>query len=442
MPEILIEGRGLAGHNLANRLADNGSDVLLSGKEYKVPRSWFVLTDRLPTQTQEKIRSGEIPSNTLDACRFVIIDPKTNEVKDDFTSKSHGQFNDFACVVIDDRVTKAIFRDSALSHSSVSVNRSSVRRVSERGAGYEVLFENGEKESFEKVVDASGSSSKLLRSLEDSPLADNPIVYWIYGWRVRGKFDKNTMVFPLKDKSTGRMSWISPWSDEVADILAADYCRVSDWKKTLESGYFQETYERLREMCVELGVCQVTEELERIYGRTRLVPIKQGIGSNGVFAVGDAAGQSCPNMAEGIPPALLNSDFLAVQLNQDPSYTGQQYYHDWRHGRQKIEPYELSASFLATRFFRNKAGGNASLYRTIANDSDMVKMMRLLRERKPSVGDVPMLTRAFIHDPAILPRIVSIMLKSKLVFRLPGYQSLLYGGGIPQSVTEFQEQEA
>lgn len=427
MSEILIEGKGIAGYNLATKLADNGAGLLLSGAEYNKSRSWFVLSDRLPQDLQSRVRSGEIPSHSLDAFRYILIDPITGDIKQDFTTRTHDRLVNLACVMLDDNKTKALFKDLALSQSSISTTDSSVLTVSEKGHGYEVIFDSGEKETFEKVVDASGSRSKLLRSLKEDPLKDNAIVYWVYGRRVRGKFDPNTMIQAVNGISTGRVSWIAPWSSEVADILAADYCRVSDWKKRLESGEFQETYERFRQMCVDLGVCKIDEELETVYGRTRLVPVDKAYGGNGVFAVGDAAGQADPNFGEGVPPALLNTDFLAEQLNMNPEYTGSDYYRDWRHGRQKIEPYELSAAFLAARYPNFKSGHNAGLYRAIAEFGDLDEMMRIVRERKINISDVPDLTMAVLKDPSLAPKIIAPLIRSRVVFSLPRYKKILYG---------------
>jgi flavin-dependent dehydrogenase len=424
--DILIEGRGISGYNLAAKLSDGGWNVLLSGREFKVPRSWFVLSDRLPEDTRELVKDGTIPSHPHRACRFIIVDSHTGDVKDDFTPQTRGKLDDFACLMIDDTATKGVFRDRAFS-SGISVVPSSVKEVKANGQGYNVLFENGDKHKVNKVVDASGTASNVLRRLESGNLRDDALVYWIYGWRVKGNFDSDTMIFPLKDKSSGRMSWIAPWSDEVADVLAADYCRVSEFYPSIKSGHFQEVYERFRELCTSLNICRIDQEMEKVYGRTRIVPISKAYGGDGIFAVGDAAGQACPNMAEGVPPAILNSNYLATQLNQDPNYRGRDYYGDWRHGRQKIEPYELSTAFLLARLPEHEAGKNAGFYRAIANTRDVNRMMRVTAERRIRLSDLPELLRLGFAEPELLSRTASLLIRSRLAFTLPGFRKTLYG---------------
>lgn len=193
--EILIEGRGIAGHNLAANLADGGWNVVLSGKEFKTPRSWFVLSEHLPQEIQRDISHGEIPSYSLDACRFIIVDSKTGSVKYDFSSKTSGEIDGSKYVMIDDASTKDYFKKRALSRSSVFEVSSNVINVRKEGNNQVVRFENGEVHYFNKVVDASGSSSNLLRKLESQPLKDDALAFWIYGYRVKGKFDPKTMYF-------------------------------------------------------------------------------------------------------------------------------------------------------------------------------------------------------------------------------------------------------
>lgn len=425
--DILIEGRGLAGHNLATKLADNGWNVLLSGQEYKTKRSWFVLKDRLPNETQEMITNGTIPSHNLDACRFVIVNSETSEVIHDFSSKTSGKLNDHACVMIDDKATKNIFRERATSQSNVTEVASKVKTVKENGNGYKVVLNNGDKHVVSSVVDASGSASNVVRRLENSPLKDDALVFWIYGYKVTGEFDPKTMIFPLKDRESGRMSWISPWSSEVADVLAADYCRVSEFSNLIKNGTFQQTYDKFKYLSEGLGLCRIDAEQENIHGRIRVVPIKPNIERDGIYAVGDAAGQACPNMAEGVPPAIRNSNYLATRLNEDGEYSGSKHYKDWRHGPNKIEPFELSAVFLLDRLPLHQAGSNAKIYKSIANSHDVEKMLRITSDRKLNLSDIPELIRLGVVEPELLTRAASVMIRSRFAFTSPKYQEVLYG---------------
>lgn len=425
--DVLIEGRGLSGYNLAANLAENGWNILLTGKEYKNPRSWFVLLNRLPERTRNLIKDGIIVSHPLDACRFIIVDSKTDKVTADFISNTHNQLNTFDCVMIDDKTTKQVFKNTALSHNNISTTQSSVSSITEQGKNYQVTLESGEKHLVNKVVDASGSASKLLRRLTTNPLQDDALVYWIYGYRAKGTFDPNTMIFPLKDTTTGRMSWVTPWSTDTADILAADYCRVSEFSDRVKNGHFREIYERFKQLCLDLNICTIDEELEKIYGRTRIVPLSTHYGGDGVYAVGDAAGQACPNMAEGVPPAILNSDYLANKLNENPDYRGQDYYRDWRFGRQKIEPYELSTSFLLARYPVEQAGQNTKIYQTIADMNDVNMAMNIMSERQISLKNLPTIIRILLEQPELVPRAISTLVRSKFAYILPRYRQILYG---------------
>lgn len=425
--EILIEGRGLAAHNLAHELGQNGWKVLLTGRPFTTTRSWFVLGDRLPQEVREKVQNGEIKAHALQGCRFVIVNPEKGIAEHDFTADTNNILDPFACMMIDYNGLKKYYLQRALNTSGVETVNSRVSRIERGKNDFVVDLEDGSRINVEKVVDASGTESRLLRRFIPEKLDDDTLVLWIYGYRTSGHFDPKVMVFPLKDNRTGRLSWIAPWSSTEADILASDYCRVKDYRLKKKSGYFEEIYENLRSMCNELGICRIEQNIEPVNGRIRVVPLNSAPPYD-MYAVGDAAGQACPNMAEGIFPALRNSTMLASKLNEDPDYSGRKYYYDWRYG-DPAEPYDLSASFLYKRFMTEGAAENAAVYEAIASCGDPTLMLRILTERKPRLGDIPELIKQGVINPNLFKIVISHLVRSRLIFTLPSYKNILYGNG-------------
>jgi 2-polyprenyl-6-methoxyphenol hydroxylase-like FAD-dependent oxidoreductase len=258
-------------------------------------------------------------------------------------------------------------------------------------------------------------------------LTDDPQILWIHGFRVSGQFDENTMIVPLKDKSTGRVSWIAPWSKTEADVLASDYCRLSEYKDLLASGYLDDAYGKFSEMCTNLDLCKIQDRVQIIRGKIRVVPLKNSPNWPKLFAVGDAAGQACPNMAEGVTPAFANSTALAENLIQNPNYTSGEHYNNWRHGHDRVAPYELSAAFLIGRLLKDRAGGNAAIYEALANTNDPDRMLRILSERRLRVKDYPDLVKLGLNKPEVLINALHNILLSQVVFKDPKYARMLYG---------------
>lgn len=183
-------------------------------------------------------------------------------------------------------------------------------------------------------------------------------------------------------------------------------------------------------MCIGQRICSIDSELKNIYGRVRIVPLDRNYGGNDVFAVGDAAGQACPNMVEGIPPAISNGNFLAEMLNRDPKYSGYKYYKDWRYGSHKAEPFEMSAAFVLERYPKYEAGSHAKIYKAIANSGNVSKMMRLISERRIRINDIPDLIQLGLKEPEILANAAMLLIKTRFAFTLPSYNKILYGESV------------
>lgn len=425
--EVLVAGRGLAAHSFAAEFAARNPDakIHLIGHEPQQHGSWFVLKDRLPTEIQRAVEDGEIGSHRLKRIRFVIFDG--DKVLSDITAPGEDDVlpND-ALLMINDRDTKAFLRNKAVSSPSVQIHKEAIQNAQTSADGIDITTQDGNVFSGEIAVDASGPRSLLQRGHDPALLTDDPWVLWIHGYRVTGEFDPDTMLFPLKDTTTGRISWITPWSEEVADVLASDYCRLSEYEN--KRAEFEQTYMALADLSQNNNICVINERHELITGKIRVVPIKRPDHASQIFAVGEAAGQACPNMAEAAPTAINQAAKLADMLSLNPDLTPQEYYDSWRTGEHAEYPYAVELAFLVNRLRYEQAGKNRLLYEGLADQGSPGDQYRLMRERKLELRDLPLYLRIAIHQPRVLEiyaRQAAAIAALKLAPRL--FDDMLYG---------------
>lgn len=427
-PEVIVAGKGLAAYNFSAEYAEKSPDatVHVLGQEYSSPRSWFALGSRMPSEAMNAIGRNEIKTHELTGTRFAFFEG--GSVASDVSIDLKGELPSGSCLMIDDADLKRFYKEKLSAYSSVVLHEGGVVSARSNDGLIRVETSIGEQIEGQIAVDASGSFSELQRKHEPKLIDDDPMVVWIHGYRVEGEFDPNTMIFPLKDVSTGRLSWIAPWSDGVADVLASDYCRLSEYKQKTEE--LEETYSRFAQLSEDNNLCVIRDRGERITGKIRVVPIRRPGYEQRIFPVGDAAGQACPNMAEGITTALHQSRILADALHDNSSLTPQEYFNMWRKGETAEYPYNLQLSFLVNRLRHEQAGQNRAIYEAIVRHGSTEDKLRLLTNRSIGVSDISFIATAIRSNPQILALVARHFGTAALFKLIPGvFDQALYGEG-------------
>ena len=423
MADIAVVGAGVAGLRTASALAKNGASVhLLEASRARAAKTWFVLRSRLPPDVQAFLDTGDNESYHLTGTHFHYF--HDGEPVLDYGIDLDGQLEDGAMVMIDQGKLESYLHNQ-IQQSGVTLSIDRVTGIEPTAQAHlQMTTRSGQLVSAETVIDASGPESAVSRLLIPEPaIADDPLLLWVYGARMRGEFDPRRMIFPL-DRQTGKLSWVTPWSDSEADFVASDYCRLSEFKQKLP--HFRDMFDKLILLCQKNEICNPQEVLQPIVGKIRVAPIKKPNGPDNLFQIGDAAGQACPNMAEGVTVSLNQADYLATELQRNPDYTSQQYHHDWRYGKAQEYPYDLAATLLVRRYLKDRAGSNLHMYQAILR-APPEQQMRVLRERKMRIEDVPYILMEAGVSPQIILECLSMsaMYVGQRVFTL--YDSVLYG---------------
>ncbi len=230
----------------------------------------------------------------------------------------------------------------------------------------EITLTNGRKITAKYMIDASGSTSSVSRNHITQEgvtlLQDDPFVCWVHGIRARGEFIPSVLCDPISLK-IGVGSWILPYSDTYGDIVAADYCRISELSQVDKEG----TLQRLLAFCEAQHLCHVDKTESIISGIIRSQPMKakDAKKTNKVYPIGAAAGMGSPLMAEVIPPTLRWASELATAIAEGKSPAS--FHRLWRH-KKPMFPYDIEIAMLLRRVAYRKqgiCGSNAPVYKAI-----------------------------------------------------------------------------
>lgn len=221
---------------------------------------------------------------------------------------------------------------------------------------------SGEKLRANYLVDASGEAffnRKIKGKNREFLIDDDPVVLWIFGHRAYGEFDKDNLLDPI-GRDIGRGSWILPYSENEADVIAADYCRLSQ----IDTERQASMYQKFREYVTARRMCCVKSEETLINGFIRLEPVsaQHALGTRRIFSLGAAAGMGSPLMGEVIPPCLEWGASLSEMLKRNA--TPWEFYRTWRFLNPSF-PYEKEMAMLKLRLRNPLAGTNFPVYKTV-----------------------------------------------------------------------------
>ncbi|GIK84309.1 MAG: hypothetical protein BroJett025_09310 [Patescibacteria group bacterium] len=235
-----------------------------------------------------------------------------------------------------------------------------------------------------RIVDATGKDSVVLRNTHDSSEQQifnegDPIVMWVFGKCYSSGWPDSLerTIFTPVSTNAGRVSWAAPYGDGRFDIVASDYCRLSDLRKPSHIKTMKKMFANLLDMCKKYDIYP-QDTGKAIFGAVRVIPMKSNQ-SNNVFAVGEAAGYPSPFMAESITPALMHAQPTATMMtsNQSP----EQHLNYWK--KQKpLFPYTLETALLQRRLTNTEAGRNAPFYAKATARLNEKEQRMLLHNRR------------------------------------------------------------
>ncbi len=259
------------------------------------------------------------------------------------------------------------------------------------------------------VVDATGSYSPFSRKhviegQRDTLLNDDPLVLWVRGFRVTGKFEQGLLIDPV-GRETG-LAWVLPYSETEADIVSSDLCRLSE----LDPVRQREMVENLRRVCIERGICTIESIGEPIVGFIRAEPIPAAAAkrTQRVFAIGDAAGMGSPLMNEVIPAAIKWGTEVGDAIAD--GVTPRQFFRRWRRQEQMF-PYDTELAMVHRRLrheARGQYGSNAPIYQTIIDYLPHEGQQEILTTRRLSLQYWPHLLNAALHNLRFVPNLAEM----------------------------------
>lgn len=422
--EILVAGGGVAGLRTATSLMQHGAEhvTLVERQPQRAERTWFALKNRLPPDVITAVM-GNNSSYQLTGTQFIFFNANgkvSNKISIDLADALEPGAN----LMIDQAMLETYLLSQARK-AGVSIVHDSITTAAMSSQGFDVNLKEIGPIRANTVIDATGPHSVLQREL--GVLNDDPLVLWVYGGRMRGDFNPTQMLFPLT-ASTGKLSWITPWSANEADVVASDYCRLSEFQHKIPQ--FKRMFEDFIILCQKNGICNTQEMLQHIVGKIRVVPIKKPQHKEQIYAVGEAAGQACPNMAEGLTAALRQGDKLGAHIIFHNSPSPQNYHDQWYRDKKTREyPYPLALATLLKRVMREEAGGNSEIYRAVVNHGTPEDKLRWLTERSVRPKDIPyMILEAGLH-PSIILQVVELLHKMVMFNTTSHYDNMLWGAG-------------
>ena len=245
-----------------------------------------------------------------------------------------------------------------------------------------------------RIIDATGKKSTIVRNTYNSdnqPVFNegDPIVMWVFGKSFETGWPDNldkTIFTPVVTNS-GRVSWAAPYGDGRFDVVASDYCHLSDLTKPSQIKTMKQMFGNLLSICHSNGI-HPEDSGKPIFGAVRLMPMKNN-NSHNVLAVGEAAGYPSPFMAESITPAILHAPVTAQMMTHGA--TPATHLQHWKH-KDPTFPYEVETALLHQRLVHQQAGNNAPFYAQATAGLNEGERRTLLHARK--IGASTLLRRA------------------------------------------------
>ncbi len=231
--ELLVAGGGVSGLRVSASLAERGQGVaLVEPNPDRDLRSWFLIKNRLPLDVQQVINKGEISTKGLTGLHFYIFDHEGDLIDHYGASLDREAHCDNYLMVDQSEIEQYLKRDAI--KSGVRFVQDKVEEISSEGGCLKARLRDGQTIDTEAVIDATGPDSFISRHslTEGERLSDDAFALWVVGARMTGEFNPELMLYPL-GMPVVRVSWIAPWSEHEADVLASDYCRISEFSQRL-----------------------------------------------------------------------------------------------------------------------------------------------------------------------------------------------------------------
>lgn len=385
--DVIVVGGGIAGSSVARGLGGKGIRTALVERRTRPPeKSLFINGDKLfPLGMLDALASKGVLVPCPD---FLLVNADNKErgleIKQNQDANTYAVFHG----PVIEYLQAGFTQDVEIINARAVSSKESPGRV-------EVGLDSGSKITGTYAVDATGNYSQLSRihkveGRAGSLLDDDPLVLWVKGVRAYGEFQPGQMLDPI-GRDIG-LSWVLPYSADYADVIAADFSRLSEINPVKQ----MKTFQNLVQFCKDNGLCTVTKVEASFSGFIRTQPISKFAArdTKRLFALGDAAGMGSPLMAEVVPAALYWGGKLAdfIEAEKSPA----EFYDHWRR-KEQLFPYDLELAMLNRRMRRQAAGeygSNAPIYKQILSGFSADTQRQILTERKiPASHLLPFLGR-------------------------------------------------
>ncbi|OGM56157.1 hypothetical protein A3F62_00820 [Candidatus Woesebacteria bacterium RIFCSPHIGHO2_12_FULL_44_11] len=401
--DVTVVGGGIAGSEAARNLANQGFKTALIEKRRSPPeKSLFVNSDLLPQDLVSRL-----------AERGAII-PVPNHllINTDDSRRNWGKREESS-----PHSTFAVFHPPIIEDARNRMNG----EIEQVDGSYKGSFENYERVTTQLsnerliisdfLIDASGDFGIVgrLHQVEGNGklmVEDDPLVLWLKGVRVFGKFEEGLLIDPIGSKVG--LSWVLPYSADYGDIVSADICRLSELKSNLKIR--QQIFNNLLKYCVVHDLCEIRVVEQNLTGFIRCEPISPAVSrkSARMYQVGASAGMGSPLMAEVVPAALNWASRLAEEIAKGA--TPYEFYRRWRFEKPMF-PYDLELAMLKRRVVRQKKGiygSNHPVYRAILDYLPDGEQKKVLSTRKISPRYWPRVLAAIADNPELVPNLAEL----------------------------------
>lgn len=394
--DIGIVGSGIAGTVAAKSLSAEGYRVALIGKDYNHPppnKSLFVNEDQLdPNLVSHLSQRGAL-----------FPTPHVQLINAD------NQTYNWARKMYRDGTTSALLHPAIINYyqnqtnGKIEVVSGIVSRSYENADKVKLTLDDRRDITCSYLVDASGDYSSVTRQhyIENKGkmLNDDPVGLWIRGYKVYGEFTPGTLIDPIGEKIG--LSWVLPYTADYGDIIAANFCRLSQLNPKTQ----KETLSNLINFCQEQQLCTVKQIEEPLIGFIRCEPIKKetaGV-TKRVFPLGSSAGMGSPLMAEVVPAAIHWAEYLSKAISNH--LTPAQFYDIWRR-KEAMFPYDVEMAMLSRRMEKQKKGiygSNTPIYQTIINQLPFEAQREVLMNHRIPVKYWSKIIFAVLESRELIP---------------------------------------
>lgn len=400
--DTIVIGGGIAGFSTAKALNQHGLNVVVIEQNQEPPeKSLFINGDnRIPPDLIEQL---SIQKDFIPCPNFLLVNadfPNRNLQAQQRTNNTYAAFHK---PIID-----YIRRKSPINFEIIL---DTVTESEESPDKIKITLSNGRTFTSNTIVDATGNNSHLSRmhSTKDqkSLLSDDPFVLWVKGIRGYGSFQPDQLIDPV-GRSLG-LSWVLPYSADYGDIVAADYCRISELNARLK----EQRLQNLIDFCRVRGLCEVKQEEYTFSSFIRCEPIPKiaVAGTKRLYAVGEAAGMGSPLMAEVVPAAFYWGNRLADFIAQGKTPT--EFYQQWRI-KQPIFPYDIEFAMLKRRLKREATGeygSNALIYQALMKHLPKAVQRDVLTHRSLPFKYWPYFLCEVLQNPGLIPNLTELSLE-------------------------------